>query len=107
MYVRTIYTPPKQFIAGVKLRVPTVTITIGSMTIYREGDNLELKGYNILPGSAGRMVACMTHTAAIVTMILPTKLDSVIDIQNQSVEEPELLPQILDPEWHSILVTGE
>lgn len=106
MYVRTMYVPADQLIAGVKLKAPTLTIIVGNVIVYRESGNLELTGYNVIPGSVGRLTAVYTHTKAAISMFIRTDLKDVAEIQRQTVEEPELLSP-LDPEFHEIIVTGE
>src|SRR5437899_3175222 len=61
MYTRTLVTPPATLITGALIKVPTVLITHGEITIYVGNGTIRLSGYNVIPASAGRRQAVFSH----------------------------------------------
>ena len=107
MYVRTVLVPDGQLVAGVRMLVPTVTIVDGHVTIYRENGNMQLTGHHVIPGSAGRMIAFMTHSEVAMDMFYPTKLTDVHEIQKEFTDEHAMLVPLHNLSEHRIIVTGE
>lgn len=107
MYTRTVRLPSGAVCAAVLITPPTVLIIAGSADIYVNDDLVRVDGYTVLPGSAGRKIAFITHSAVAMSMTFPTNAKSVDEAQKQFTVEHELLVPLSKAEDHLVLITGE
>lgn len=107
MYSRTIMIPAGVVLTGALIKIPTMVIVSGDVTIYIDGDALELHGYNVLPGSAGRKQVFVAETDTWVTMLFPTDKVTVPEIEAQFTDETDLLASNGELCKNIITITGE
>lgn len=106
MYVRTIHVPAGVTIAGAELKVPTVVIVSGDCSVFIGEETLELRGYNVLPASAGRKQAFMAHSDVCITAFYPTGAQSIEEVERESTDEyNDLLSRRQDAQ--TLMITGE
>lgn len=91
MYARTIRIPKGVVITGALIRIPTILIVSGHATVFIGGDSIELHGYHVIPGSAGRKQAFLAHEDTDLTMLFPTEARTVEEAEAQFTDETELL----------------
>ncbi|WP_156392966.1 hypothetical protein [Burkholderia sp. Leaf177] len=103
MYARTARIPADTVVSGVVLKVATVLIIHGDVTVFTGADSVRLTGFNVLPGSAGRKQLFRTHTETQMTMVLPSAAHSVDEAEYEFTSEPHLL---MNSAGH-VLITGE
>lgn len=91
MYARTICVPAGVLATGVFIRIPTLLIVSGHATLFIGDDDVELKGYAVVPASAGRKQAVYAHADTLLTMLFPTQATSVEEAEQEFTDEPERL----------------
>ncbi len=86
-YARTIMIPAGICITGVQIKIPTLLIVSGEVSI---GEN-KLSGYHILQGEALRKNAFYAHADTWLTMIFATNKTKVADVEDEFTNEPHKL----------------
>jgi hypothetical protein len=108
MYVRTILIPAGTVLTGALIRVPTMVIVAGdALVTLGDGGSMRLAGYHVLPASAGRKTAFVTHADTHVTMIFPTAARTVEEAEAEFTEEADGLCSRRDPASNHVVITGE
>ena len=87
MYARTVRLGPGVALAGALLKVATTVIVSGDCTVFIGDESIELTGYNVLAGSAGRKQAFLTHGEVCITAIFPTSAASVAEAEAEATDE--------------------
>ena len=70
-------------------------------------ERIEIVGYNILPGSAGRKQLFLTHSTVEMTMIFPTSAITVEEAENEVFVEADQLVSRKEDSRNFVTVTGE
>lgn len=91
MYSRTITMPPFTKLIGALIKIPTLVITVGDGAVYVDGQWKAVRGYQVIPGCAGRKQAFFSVGPLLITMIFPTQAKTVEDAEREFTEEYELL----------------
>lgn len=91
LYSRTIHIPAGVLLTGALIRIPTLLIVSGHGSVFTGGEPLELCGYHILPGHAGRKQAFLAHADTDFTMIFATQATTVEQAEVEFTEETHLL----------------
>jgi hypothetical protein len=107
MYARTVLVPAGVMITGVLVKVATLLVVHGDAVVYVDGGPIELRGYNVLPASAGRKQAFVAQTDTHLTMIFPSDAKNVEQAERQFTDEIERLSSRRDAESNRIILTGE
>lgn len=106
MYSRTIRIPKGVILTGALIRIPTLLVVSGHVTIYAGGEPFDLAGYNVLPGSAGRKQVFIARQDTDLTMAFPTKAKTVEEAEAEFTEETNLLMSH-EQDGDIIIFTGE
>lgn len=107
MYARTICIPAGAALTGALLKVATVLVVHGHVTVFTGTDEINLIGYHVLPGSAGRKTAFIAHADTHLTMIFPSGARNVAQAEAEFTDEAELLMSRRDGSGDTITITGE
>lgn len=108
MYARTIFVPKGALVCCCLIKVPTVVIIHGDCVVYTGVDSrMDLAGYHVLAGPAGRKQAFLAHTDIEITMIFPTTATTVEEAERQSTDEHDELLSRQFPEHNHVLITEE
>lgn len=107
MYARTIRLGPGTVMMGSLINLPTVLIVNGPATVLSGDARLDLDGYNVLPGCAGRKQLFVTKGSVEMTMIFPTGAKTVEEAEDEVFAESDLLISRKDGSWDTITITGE
>ncbi len=91
MYARTIRIPQGVVITGALIRIPTMLIVSGHVTVFIGGDSIELRGYHVIPASAGRKQVFVAHADTDLTMLFPTSARTVEEAEAEFTDETKLL----------------
>ena len=91
VYARTIKVPAGVMITGVLIKIPTLLIMQGNAIVYIEGGPIELRGYNVVPASAGRKQAFVALTDTHLTMIFATDVRSIDAAERELTDELDKL----------------
>lgn len=106
MYARTLHMPAGTVLTGALLKVPTVLIVSGDCTVFIGEETIELRGYTVLPGSAGRKQVFLAHTAVSMTMLFPSQSRTIADCEKEFTDEYALL-MTNRQDCVKTLITGE
>lgn len=107
MYARTICLPAGAALTGALLKLATILIVHGDCVVFTGDDEIHLSGFNVLPGSAGRKTAFISHTDTHMTMVFPSIAKTVEEAENQFTDEAHLLISRRDGSSDTITITGE
>lgn len=91
MYARTLHMDAGTVLTGALLKVPTILIVSGDCAVFIGTETIELRGYTVLPGSAGRKQMFYAHTDVDMTMLFPTDATTVDECEREFTDEHELL----------------
>lgn len=107
MYARTIMIPAGVILTGALIKLATMVIISGDVTVYVGDKASELSGYNVLPASAGRKQVFLAKSDTWVTMIFPSDAATVADAEAQFTDETDMLASNREVCKNSITITGE
>lgn len=91
LYARTIRIPAGVVITGALIRIPTLLILSGHATVFIGGDSVELAGYHVLPGQAGRKQVFAAHADTDLTMLFATTATTVEQAEAEFTDEADSL----------------
>ena len=107
MYARTIRIPAGVVLTGALIKLPTVLIVSGDCTVFiGEDEPMRLSGYHVLPASAGRKQAFLAHLDTDLTMLFPSRAQTVDEAEAEFTDENHLLLSRKQGN-ESITITGE
>lgn len=106
MYCRTLHMKAGQVMTGALLKVPTVLIVSGDCAVFIGTETIELRGYSVLPGSAGRKQLFLAHTDLSMTMMFPTQAQTVEQAEQEFTDEYAML-MTNRMDCVTTLITGE
>jgi hypothetical protein len=106
MYARTIVLEPDTKMVGSIIIKPTILIVNGRTSVLSGGERIELDGYSVLAGDAGRKQFFWTHSQVEMTMLVATSAKTVEDAENEVFGEADLLISRRDGS-DSCIITGE
>lgn len=107
VYARTITLPAGNLLTSVLIKIPTVVVLNGDVTVSTNDQPLRFTGYNVLPGSASRKLAYLSHTDTQITMLFPSSASSVEEAEAEFTDETEQLGSRRRPDLDDITITGE
>ena len=107
MYARTIRLKPETKMMGSLIKLATVLIVHGDCSVLIGDQRVELTGYNVIPGCAGRKQFFWTHGPVEMTMIYPTSLATVEEAEDEVFAEADQLISRRNGSGDTIVVTGE
>lgn len=107
MYIRTLNLPANVDMMGSLILKATVLIVCGSCSMLAGDERVELNGYNVLPGCAGRKQLFTTRSPVVMTMIFPTSARTVKEAENEVFAEADLLQSRQDASGDTVIITGE
>lgn len=106
MYARTLHMPKGTVLTGALLKVATILIVKGDCAVFIGEETIELRGYSVLPGSAGRKQVFVSHTDVDMTMLFPTNVQTVAEAEKEFTDEYQMLMTNRIDSIHT-LITGE
>jgi hypothetical protein len=107
MYARTIPIAAGVVITGAEIKLATLLIISGHVSVYTDDGTVELTGYNVLAASAGRKQAFVAHSDTWLTMIFSTKAQVVEQAEDEFTDEPHLLLTRRGIGKQTVVLTGE
>lgn len=91
MYARTIMIPAGVMLTGALIKIATMLIVQGDAIVYIGDRSIELKGYHVVPASAGRKQAFVAMADTYLTMIFPTDATEIADAEDEFTDEADML----------------
>jgi hypothetical protein len=107
MYARTIRLQAGAVMVGSLMKLATVLIVNGYGSALAGEDRIDLEGYNVMPGSAGRKLLFVARGPVEMTMIFPTQARTVEEAENEVCAEAHLLMSRKDGRRDTVTITGE
>lgn len=108
LYSRTVFVPAGNILAGVTIRVATMLTICGDVSICQDGGELlRVTGYQVIPASANRCAAMLTHADTHITMTMTTAACTVAEAESEFSHEADLLMSRADGAINHITITGE
>jgi len=107
MYARTIKIPAGMVLTGALIKIATTLIVVGDVKMFVDDGVVELSGYNVLPASANRKQAFVTESDTYLTMIFPSRAQTVEQAESEFTNEVDLLVSRRDPSRDTITITGD
>lgn len=90
---------------GALIKIPTVLIVSGRIRTATADGEIELSGYCVIPGMAGRKQFIIAVEDSFLTMCFPTKAKSVEEAEKEFTDEYESLMSHFCN--NDVLITGE
>lgn len=90
MYHRTIFVRKGLAMAGALLQRATTLIVSGHAELLA-AEPIVVRGYAVLPGIAGRKTCLVTHEDTWFTMIVPTKAQTVEEVDREMVGDTQVM----------------
>ena len=91
MYARTLHMPAGAVVTGALTTRDTILVIQGHCWLHTGQDAIEIKGYRVLSGLAGRKSICRTLTDTKATMLFPTQATSVAEAEAEFTDEADRL----------------
>lgn len=107
IYARTVCLRAGVLIAGALIKRATVLIVQGDCTVFTGDAAVDLRGYHVLPASAGRKQVFRAHTDTMLTMLFPTEARTAEEAEAEFTDEADLLVSRREPESNHVIITGE
>lgn len=108
MYARTICIPAGVVLTGALIRVPTMLVFDGHVTVNTgDGESILLEGYRVLAASAHRRQAITAHRDTHMTMMFATRAKTVAEAEDEFTEEVHLLASREPDAVNNVISTGE
>lgn len=107
MYARTIRIPAGVVLTGALIKIATLLIVSGHVTVFVDGDTIELHGYRVIPACAGRKQVFLAHADTDLTMVFPSSAQSVDEAEHQFTDEAHLLFSRQNDGMDRVTITGE
>lgn len=107
MYARTIRLEPETIMNGSLIKAPTILIVHGRCLVVTGDAAVEIDGYNVFPGCAGRKQTFVTRGVVEMTMLYATSAKTVAEAEDEVFAEADLLMSRRDGDRDTITVTGE
>lgn len=105
MYARTICIPAGVLLTGAEIKLATLLVINGHVSVATDGQAIELAGYHVLPASKGRKQAFLALADTHVTMIFPSRAQSVEDAEREFTDESDRL--FSRHGENEVVITGE
>lgn len=107
MYARTIRLAPGLWMIGSLIRLATILIVHGDCSVIIGDVCVNLSGYSVIPGCAGRKQLFLTRGLVEMTMIFPTDAQAVAEAEDEVFVEVDLLASRRDSSQDTVMITGQ
>jgi hypothetical protein len=107
MYARTIVATAGTVMTGAMIQVPTILVISGDVSVLIDGGAIDLVGFHVLPGSAGRKQAIYAREDTHVTMIFATGAETVAEAEEEFTIEADRLASRRESAINHIVITEE
>lgn len=87
VYSRTILIPRGVALTGALIKIPTTLTVAGHASVLVGDDEMEIKGYHVIPAAAGRKQAFIAHEDTWLTMAFQTTARTVEEAEEEFTDE--------------------
>ena len=91
MYARTIKLAAGTVLTGALIKIPTILIISGDALVYTDEGTVQMTGYNVMLGAAGRKQAFVAVADTFLTMIFPSTARTVEEAEAEFTDEADKL----------------
>lgn len=107
MYARTISIKAGDMLTGALVKIPTILVINGDVTVFADNESFRLTGFHVLPASANRKQAFIAHADTAMTMVFASGATTVHDAENEFTDEAHRLMSRNEDAKNFIIITGE
>lgn len=107
MYARTITIKAGDMLTGALVKIPTMLVISGDVTVFADNESFRIKGFHSIPASAHRRQAFIAHEDTTMTMLFPTKASTVAQAEDEFTDEASLMMSRNEDAKNFIIITGE
>jgi hypothetical protein len=107
MYARTISIKEGVMLTGALIKVPTILVINGDVTVFADNESFRLTGFHAIPASANRKQAFIAHADTAMTMIFKSDATTVHEAENEFTDEADALMSRDEQAKNFIIITGE
>jgi hypothetical protein len=108
VYTRIVFVPAGTTLHGTQLNKATTLFVVGHAEIYTgEPENLVVRGFNSILGSAGRAQSIRAISDVHLAMVMATERQTLDEVEREMTDEYELLASRRQPEFNHTVITGE
>ena len=107
MYARTISIKAGDMLTGALVKIPTILVINGDVTVFADNESFRLTGFHVLPASANRKQAFIAHADTAMTMVFASSATTVHDAENEFTDEAHGLMSRNEDAKNFINITGE
>ena len=107
MYARTISIKAGVMLTGALIKVPTMLVINGDVTVFADNESFRLTGFHAIPASAHRKQAFIAHADTAMTMLFTTSATTVAEAENEFTDEADQLMSRAEDAKNFIIITGE
>ena len=91
IYTRTVHYSEGCMYTGALMKVPTMLIISGDVSIYVGDEVIRKTGFHVMAGEVGRKIAFFCHTDTDMTMVFATTAKTVADVEHEFTDESDKL----------------
>jgi hypothetical protein len=91
LYARTVRIPAGCLVTGALIKIDTILIMHGKVSVFIGDETLELDGFYVFEASAGRKQAFLAHSETELTMLFATQATSIDQVEAEFTDETDLL----------------
>ena len=107
MYARTIAIKAGVMLTGALIKVPTMLVINGDVTVFADNESFRLTGFHAIPASANRKQAFIAHAETAMTMIFKSDATTIAEAENEFTNEANMLMSRRESAVNIINITGE
>lgn len=107
MYARTIRLAPGTVMMGSLILLATILVVQGECSFMAGDKRVDISGYNVLPGCAGRKQLFLIHGPVEMTMIFPTQATTIEAAEDEIFAEADQLISRKDGSRDTVTITGQ
>lgn len=87
MYARTIMIPAGVVLTGALIKIPTILIISGDVVVYTDDGPIQITGYHVMLGPAGRKQAFVATADTFLTMVFPTSATTAEEVEAEFTDD--------------------
>lgn len=91
MYARTVRLDARVAIVSVLIKVPTMLTINGKCRVFAGEIWRDFEGYQVMPANAGRKMIYVTFEPTEITMVFPTRAETVDEAEREFTDEGNML----------------
>lgn len=105
LYARSILLPKGCVMTSVLIKIPTVVIISGDVTVSTNNEPMRVTGHKVIAASAYRRLAYLAHQDTHITMLFASEAETVEQAEREFTDETESLASRRHPLTDTVAIT--